>query len=231
MNNLEIYSLNDLYHIDSKLFLSVQNIFTNKEFPCLFAINSYYKKQMFFCDLRKYHGKKLYNNIYLKLSEFKNFISNENTKKKSFFTILFIVDNILIDINDEFKKRQSIKKFIFDILINLKKIDNTNITEEDLLKADFEFSLDNFIWFPVFMANNHVSLIRETEISIIAFQPKITFDCLKKIPNHFYEKTRTATHQRINKIYQGKLPYFLSNKSTGINAIQYIGFDPFEITS
>lgn len=50
----------------------------------------------------------------------------------------------------------------------------------------------------------------------------------KKSKKRFYLKTRLVIHKRIDNFYAGKLPYFLSNKSTGINAIQYIGFDPFE---
>ena len=121
-----------------------------------------------------------------------------------------------------------LEDFIFSFLIKLKEYDSTNeiITKNDILKSNFQFSLDSNIWFPVFLCPKHISTIRRANISLIAFQPNQTFDLLKQHPNNFYEKTRKATHNRIDKIYNFKRPFFLSEKSSGINAIQYLGFDP-----
>lgn len=179
-----ILSLEELFEENFDIFEKVKTLLTNKKFPCLFAINSYYKKQMFFCKIPMcMTSDELYKYIYSVLKEFRNFVEKEiKLYDKSFFTILFIIDN-----NFSLSSRDQIKDFIFNLLIGLKALDNTEecITEEDILKYNFEFSLDDFVWFPVFMGQEHISLIRKSPVSVIAFQPKITFECLKKVKNDF----------------------------------------------
>ena len=162
-----------------------------------------------------------YSKIYNQLSNFSKYIKKYN-KEKNFYTIILVIKGPQ-ETSPEF-----LKDFIFSFLIKLKEYDSTNetITKNDILKNNFQFSLDSDIWFPVFLCPEHISTIRRANISIIAFQPNQTFDLLKQHPNNFYEKTRKATHNRIDKIYNFKRPFFLSEKSSGINAIQYLGFDP-----
>ncbi|MBU5616157.1 YqcI/YcgG family protein [Psychrobacter sp. TAE2020] len=195
---------------------------TSQGFPCLFAINSFYKNHMYIYDATRYEDdSRIYLDIYTQLKFFAQDTSDIDSEK-NFYTLLVVLP-------DPQKTTPSyIEKFIFSFLMKLKEHDSTqeNINRADILKEDFEFSLDNKIWFPVFLCPKHISTIRQSNISIIAFQPKKTFDVLKKCPNDFYEKTRKATHHRIDKIYDFNRPFFLSNKSSGINAIQYLGFDP-----
>ena len=177
---------------------------------------------MYFYDTRKITGN-YYEDIYNTLLDFwYNFI---NLNGKTFYTIILILDSISETSHND------VKDFVFSFLINLKRQDelSPSLAIEDILKSDFEFRLSNTTWFPVFLCDNHPTLLRNAPITLIAIQPKITFDNLKTQPNEFYEKVRQGTHRRINNIYKNNKPFYLSDKSSGINAIQYIGFDPSHI--
>ena len=217
---------NILYLRDNNLplYKELEYIFASQGFPCLFAISSFHKKHMYVYDITKHiyeNPKKKYLDVYDQLKKFSEYIAQIGNEK-NFCTLLIVLPNL------QETTPSSIEDFIFSFLINLKKLDSTQeqINRVDIIKDDFEFSLDNDIWFPVFLCPEHISTIRKSSLSIIAFQPKKTFDTLKRCPNDFYEKTRQATHHRIDKVYDFNKPFFLSNKSSGINAIQYLGFDP-----
>lgn len=201
------------------LFRDIESLLKSESFPCLFAINSFHKDQMYIYDARDIHHN-LALNIYNQLTNFAEHIKEK--EGKNFYTLIVVIKE------PENISPVFLEDFIFSILIKLKEQDSTidTISKSDILMNDFKFSLDNNIWFPVFLCPKHISTIRQSNIAIIAFQPNQTFDVLKKHPNNFYEKTRKATHNRIDKIYQNKKPFFLSEKSSGINAIQYLGFDP-----
>lgn len=210
-------TIHELHEKNYLLFSDIEKLIKSKSFPCLFAINSFFKNQLHVYDARSSINLSL--DIYQQLSIFSKQI--EPIDYKNFNTILIIVPNIPPD-------HLSIQHFIFSLLIDLKNHQHSCIplNHNNILESDFEFELDNVIWFPVFLCPNHISKIRAANISIIAFQPKQTFEILKSCPKDFYEKTRTATHKRIDTLYSEGRPFFLSNKSSGINAIQYLGFDP-----
>lgn len=209
---------------NSHLYEELKHTFASQGFPCLFAINSFHKKHMYIYDTTDHQYRdcsNLYLDVYKQLKDFSEYIEKIGDNK-NFYTLLIVLPNL------QDTTPSSIEDFIFSFLINLKKLDSTQdqINRIDIIEDDFEFSLDNNIWFPVFLCPEHLSTIRKSSLSIIAFQPKKTFETLKKCPKDFYEKTRQATHHRIDKVYNFKKPFFLSNKSSGINAIQYLGFDP-----
>ena len=213
-------NISEIYKNNIELFKDLESLITSKKFPCLFAMNSFYKNHMYVYDASNLEERE-YSKIYNQLSNFSKYIKKYN-KEKNFYTIILVIKG------PQKTSPEFLKDFIFSFLIKLKEYDSTNetITKNDILKNNFQFSLDNDIWFPVFLCPEHISTIRQANISIIAFQPNQTFDLLKQHPNNFYEKTRKATHNRIDKIYNFKRPFFLSEKSSGINAIQYLGFDP-----
>ena len=213
-------NISEIYKNNIELFKDLESLLTSKKFPCLFAMNSFHKNHMYVYDASNLEERE-YSKIYNQLSNFSKYIKKYN-KEKNFYTIILVIKGPQ-ETSPEF-----LKDFIFSFLIKLKEYDSTNetITKNDILKNNFQFSLDSDIWFPVFLYPEHISTIRRANISIIAFQPNQTFDLLKQHPNNFYEKTRKATHNRIDKIYNFKRPFFLSEKSSGINAIQYLGFDP-----
>ena len=218
----QIISTNELFEGNKSLFQDIEELIKSKNFPCLFALNSFHKNHMYFYDTRVISGsyyEEIYNNL---LNFWAKFI---NPNGKTFYTIILILNPISKTSHD------TIKNFVFSFLINLKRQDiaSPNLTIDDILNSDFEFRLSNTTWFPVFLCSNHPTLLRNSPITLIAIQPKITFDNLKKQPNEFYEKVRQATHRRINNIYKNNKPFYLSDKSSGINAIQYIGFDPNHI--
>lgn len=207
---------------NNELYKSIESVIKSNKFPCLFAINSFHKKQMYVYDASNESPDTYIQSIYKQLNIFHRLFCEENSVK-NFYTILVVVPTL--------KKTDSntIQNFLFNLLINLKNQDQqkNSLTFNEILRDDFEFSLNGNIWFPVLLCNNHISLIRQTkDITLIAFQPKKTFEDLKKCPNNFYEKTRIATHKKIDVIYSFKRPFFLSEKSSGVNSIQYLGFDP-----
>lgn len=205
------------------LYNSILNLIKSENFPCLFAINSFHKQQMYVYDA-SFIDRAIYENIYTQLNLFHETFFKEKDDNKKFYTLLVVIPNIK-EVNSK-----NIQDTLFELLIGLRAHSSLErkLTHSDILKKDFEYKLNENIWFPVLLCDKHISKIRNTNdnFSIVAFQPKKTFDNLKKCPHNFYEKTRSATHVRINKIYPTQKPYFLSNKSSGINAIQYLGFDP-----
>ena len=213
-------SILDVSLENKTLFNKIESLLKSDSFPCLFALNAFHKNHMYIYDATELTNKEIYLKIYNQLTLFADFIKNK--KNKNFYTILIIIKDPLTT------SSEYLEDLIFSFLINLKKQDTTKnmINKDDILRSDFQFCLDKNIWFPVFLCPQHISTITKSTISVIAFQPNQTFDILKKHPNNFYEKTRLATHKRINKIYNNNKPFFLSEKSSGINAIQYLGFDP-----
>lgn len=211
----QYYTISELYSLDKKTYLDIENTIKSENFPCLFAINSLHKNHLHVYDARE--SLNLPEDIYKQLSLFSNAL--KPLKEKNFYTMLVLVPDITVT-------SENIQKFIFNLLIRLKKYDSTSLNIDEILTKDFEFTLDTVTWFPVFLCPGHISKIRTSKISIIAFQPKKTFEVLKMCPHNFYEKTRKATHRRIDLFYKNERPFFLSNQSSGINAIQYIGFDP-----
>jgi len=215
--NKEYISILDLKSSNISLFLEIKKLLKSPHFPCLFAINSFHKNHLHVYDIRNSKNKSL--DTYNQLNKFHD--EYNSILEKNFYTILIVVPNIK-------PNRHNIKKFIFNFLISLKQHETppTKLTYDEILEQNFEFSLNGNIWFPVFLCQNHISKIRNSNLNIIAFQPKRTFNILKSCPHGFYEKTRSATHKRIDLIYNFKRPFFLSNKSRGANSTQYLGFDP-----
>lgn len=208
---------------DIDIYNSIEDLIKSENFPCLFAINSFHKQQMYVYDASSIKMN-FYESIYKQLNIFHETFFKEEDDSKKFYTLLIVIPT-LVDTSPE-----NIQDELFKLLIGLRNQSPINIKlqKSDILKKDFEYTLDGNTWFPVLLSHKHLSKVRniKSPLSLIAFQPKKTFDRLKKCPHNFYEKTRFATHLRINKIYKYKRPYFLSEKSSGINAIQYLGFDP-----
>lgn len=98
----------------------------------------------------------------------------------------------------------------------------------DIFDAKFEFYFHGNVIFPVLMCKNHDSKVRQCPHTLIAFQPGVVFDSMKKNSAR-YECIRSSIHRRIDDAFEGNRPFYLSENSSGKNIVQYFGFDPEEI--
>jgi hypothetical protein len=114
-----------------------------------------------------------------------------------------------------------LKDFIFSFLIKLKEYDSTNetITKNDILKNNFQFSLDSDIWFPVFLCPEHISTIRRANISIIAFQPNQTLIYSNNTLITFMKKQERLLIIELIKYTISKDPFFCQKRV--VESMQY----------
>lgn len=198
----------------------------SSDFPCLFAMASFKKEFMQFviADSKKDIAKLIASSL-LEFSE--KFNNSRSFFEKTYETLVLIC-------KDNFENYFDEGEFIGNLLNELHSLDpsewpigktkNTNDQE-------FEFYWNNVVWFPVLLHKNHNEKIRRSPFLIIGFQPGETFEFNKKHRALFYERMRNSIHARINKTYENKMPFHMSEVSTGKNICQYAGLDKTEIDS
>lgn len=202
----------------------LHNFFNSREnvFPCLYAISSFNKHSMYFGISNQ--NELLIDNLANDLKEMSLLLNgNRDEKSKTFNTYVHIIQNNNI---------ADVKEFLIDILQGLHRVDShewLKNSTKDMNAPEFEFCFNGQLWFPVLLTPNHPSTIRRSPYTLIAFQPKLTFDYNKKIKSEFYQRMRIAIHNRIDNFYNNGKPYYLSDKSSGKNIIQFIGADFSEL--
>lgn len=210
------------YHVWAEL----NNLFNEnkRRFPCLFAISSFNKGQMW---VRAIDDMSLFFDAIaedlIKLSE--TAPSELNETEKSLTTYVAVVNN------KSSSSPASETEFLTHTLQSLRGLDPKEWPEKRTKNTndpEFEFYFNNKIWFPVFLSPWHRSLIRQAPYIAIAFQPGSTFDHNKSKTPDRYERMRKSIHSRIDCFYMNDRPYYLSQKSSGKNICQYIGYDETE---
>lgn len=197
------------------------NSFINKNntFPCLFGISSFNKNYMYFSISH-------HNNFSNTCSEIANDMINyskilsylDNGKEKSYTTILAVMPN-LGEIN--------LRYFMPSLFKELNKNDNNCshiIKEEEIWLDNFEFEFNSEKWVPILLDKSHITEIRQSPFTMVAFQPQKTFEYNKSECPIQYDRIRNAIWKRIKNIYPKELPYYLG-KSKGNLIIQSTGFD------
>ncbi len=201
-------------------YRKLSDTFNNKFFPCLYGKMSFLNNLMYaglYPDTKEDSIRLLAKD----LREMSLHLDNQSKiqeMKFNTFIAVFDIDDREIDFD----------KLWYKIISNLHKKDlkkwKTGSTK-DLNNADFKFSFDNKLWYPVLITPSHPSKIRKSKITILSFQPDQTFLLNKEIDNDFYQNMRKKIHLKINKLYQGKEPYYLSSESTGKGIVQFLGYD------
>ncbi len=204
------------YHIWNTL----NQLFNSKEsgFPCLYAISSFNKGEMYFGVSNK--TASCANTIANDLKEMTHLLDGDLTNEsKSLITYVNIISKD--DISD-------VESFLVGLLRDIHKLDNKEWPDsvtKNMSDHDFEFYYNGCAWFPVLLSPSHPSTIRRSPYILIAFQPGVTFDYNKNIRTEFYQRMRASIHNRIDSFYKNERPYYLSDKSSGKNFFQYVGFD------
>ena len=203
-----------------KLWDAFDKFFNSKEkyFPCLYAISSFNKKNMYFGVSNQ--SCLFIDNLANDLKEISLLLDAERSEmSKTFNTYVHIIESGNIkDVGD----------FLIKTLQGLHKIDTKDWLEnatKDMNSPEFEFCFNEKLWFPVLLTPNHPSIIRQSPYTLIAFQPSITFDYNKKNKSEFYKRMRVSIHNRLDNFYSNNRPYYLSEKSSGKNIVQFIGVD------
>lgn len=213
---------NQLAELHIELWNGLNEMFNSKDkiFPCLYAISSFNKKTMYFGVSNQTES---IENLANDLKEMSLLLNEERDEKsKTFNTYVHIIQNH--DVED-------VREFLINLLQALHKVDEKDWLEnatKDMNSPDFEFCFNRKLWFPVLLTANHPSTIRRSPFTLIAFQPSVTFDYNKQTKSEFYQRMRTSIHCRVDDFYNEGRPYYLSNKSSGKNIVQFIGFDKSE---
>lgn len=210
-----------------EIYQKLHDFFLNEEsFPCLFATSSFKKLDMFFAVQESSDDRDIFvSSVANSIAVFKD-IFFKNFKKdgsKKYNTLLILFPSIELE-----KDHKSIQDFVINLLIDLNSTDaksSKKLCKNDFFNPDFEFYFLGVSWFPVFLCQDHITDIRKAPFSILALQPSVLFESLKRKPE-FYEKMRSSIHERIDCYYKHNLPLHLTSESSGINIIQYLGFDP-----
>lgn len=213
----------DFRNIYSNLFEKIGKIFlSNSEFPCIYAMASFKKEVMKFLVFHSY------NDILNNLPEALNLLKNKtfyNELEETYETLILVSDCFFLESGEE-------GEFIRRLLSDLSAIDGFDWPKgktKNFDDQDYEFYWGGVTWFPVLLHKSHKEIVRSAPLFILAFQPGSTFEFNKNIRTKFYEKMRASIHKRIDKIYSGNLPFYLSKKSSGNNICQYSGSDYKEI--
>lgn len=216
---------NQLAELHIELWNGLNEMFNSKDkiFPCLYAISSFNKKTMYFGVSNQTES---IENLANDLKEMSLLLNEERDEKsKTFNTYVHIIQNH--DVED-------VREFLINLLQALHKVDEKDWLEnatKDMNLPDFEFCFNGKLWFPVLLTPNHPSTIRRSPFTLIAFQPSVTFDYNKQTKSEFYQRMRTSIHCRVDDFYSEGRPYYLSNKSSGKNIVQFIGADLSEFDS
>lgn len=209
-----------------EIYQKLHDLFLNEEsFPCLFATSSFKKLDMFFAVEKSSDNRSVFvSSVANSIAVFKEiFLKNFQDGSKKYNTLLLLFPSIELE-----KNHKSIQDFVINLLIDLNSTDSESskqLCENDFFNPDFEFYFLGMTWFPVFLCQDHITDIRKAPFSMLALQPSALFDSLKRKPE-FYEKMRSSIHERIDCYYRHNLPVHLTSESSGINIIQYLGFDP-----
>lgn len=201
------------------IYQKLNNTFNNETFPCFFGKTSFNKNYMYvgiYENIKDTSINVLANDL-VEMSDFLQQEMSDNEKKFSTFVAVFnIKENFLFD------------KLWYTIIKKLHKKDKKewlkNVTK-DLNDADFKFSFNGELWYPVLLTPNHPNKIRRSKITILAFQPDKTFQRNKENYNEFYQKIRKNIHKKIDNIYSNNRPHYISNQSTGKGIVQFLGYD------
>ena len=213
-------NINQLIELHPNLWKAFDELFNSKDnvFPCLYAISSFNKHSMYFGVSEQ--SDLFIDNIAYDLRTMSLLLnSTRDEKSKTFNTYVHIIQNCNIE---------DVSAFLINLLQALHKVDTQEWLEnstKDMNAPEFEFCFNSQLWFPVLLTPNHPSTIRRSAVTLIAFQPSMTFDYNKKIKSEFYQRMRTSIHSRVNTFYNEGKPYYLSDKSSGKNIVQFIGMD------
>lgn len=210
---------NQLAELHFELWNGFNEMFNSKDkiFPCLYAISSFNKKTMYFGVSNQTVSIENLANDLKEMSLLLN--GDRDEKSKMFNTYVHIIQNHSIE---------NVREFLINLLQALHELDEINWlgnVTKDMNEPDFEFCFNGKLWFPVLLTPNHPSKIRRSPFTLIAFQPSVTFDYNKKSKSEFYQRMRSSIHNRVDNFYSEGKPYYLSEKSSGKNIIQFIGFD------
>lgn len=190
--------------------------------PCLFAAASFKKRIMKFTVINK--KEEIIKSLSKDLISFSKTLQGGDLAEKTYTTLVVVCREAFNDILEE-------EDFIENLLINLHSIDPCNWPDgktKNMNDQDFEFYWNGLSWFPVLLHKTHREKIRISDFITIGFQPGDVFDFNKKFRTEFHERMRYSIHSRISTIYSGKIPFYLSNKSSGKNICQFSGFDKEE---
>ena len=215
-----IQKVQDLKQLNPSVYLKVQKTFYKKTFPCIYGKLSFNKNMMYaniYEDLESNALKKLADD----LKEMSKQLDSQREEEEMQFNTFIAV----FDIDDS---QISFDKIWYKIITQLNKFDVREWKDnspKDLSHPDFKFSFHNKLWYPVLVTPNHPNKIRQSEITILSFQPDMTFILNKKIDNQYYEEVRKKIHKKIDKIYDNERPHYLSNSSEGKGMVQYLGYD------
>ncbi|MDO9212788.1 MAG: YqcI/YcgG family protein [Methylococcales bacterium] len=215
-------STNQLAELHPVLWKALNELFNSKDkiFPCLYAMSSFNKQAMYFGISNQNES---IENLADDLKEMSLLLDGKRDEKSKIFnTYVHIIKNNNIE---------NVKEFLISLLQALHKIDEQEWLEnstKDMNVPDFEFCFNSQLWFPVLLTPNHPSTIRRSPFTLIAFQPKTTFDYNKETKSVFYQRMRASIHSRVDYFYNEDRPYYLSDKSSGKNIVQFIGLDSEE---
>lgn len=212
-------STNQLAELHPALWKALNELFNSKDkiFPCLYAMSSFNKQAMYFGVSNQNES---IENLADDLKAMSLLLDGERDEKsKTFNTYIHIIQN---------HNAEDVRGFLINLLQALHKVDEKEWLEnatKDMSDPEFEFCFNGQLWFPVLLTPNHPSKIRRSLYTLIAFQPSITFDYNKKNKPEFYQRMRMSIHSRVDNFYNNIRPYYLSDKSSGKNIIQFIGVD------
>ena len=190
--------------------------------PCLYAIDAINHTR---ANIVHYNYNKNYKyKIVMDLRKFlKNLKTSPLNKAKTFIACFDDVNPV---------GRIEMAGFLLEVLALLREFDEkpwpTRKTA-DIFDEKYEFYFNGEVIFPVLMCRNHDSEARRSLYTMVAFQPGSIFDYLKKIESERYCVMRKSIHRRLDFLFKNNLPFYLSEKSSGKNIVQYLGFDPEEL--
>lgn len=194
----------------------------NQNNPCLYAIDAINHARAKIIHYKYYGDSK--NKIAKDLREFLNTLKRSPlNKSKTFMACFDDVDPV---------GRVEMAEFLLGILAVLREFDEKPWPARktaDIFDGKYEFHFNGKVVFPVLMCRNHNSKARRSLYTMVAFQPGSIFNYLKKIEPERYCTMRRSIHRRLDILFENNLPFYLSEKSSGKNIVQYLGFDPEEL--
>lgn len=209
--------------------ISCSELFENKP-PFLNDLNEFFKKTPCIFSSASFRNENMFFGISTNESNYLDIISQDlknitllfnSTEKKilSFTTYVHIfLETDVLDVTD----------FMIDFLFNLHGVDTVEWPDNqtnNMSEPDFKFFFAGYLWFPVLLTKDHPSAIRRFPYTMIAFQPDFVFEYNKKNNTLFYNKIRKFTHKKIDSIFGQLKPNYLTDKSSGKNIVQFIGYD------
>jgi len=202
------------------IYERVEKTFLSDQYPCFFGKMSF-QKNLMYCGLYADTSKESIANLSNDLREMSAYLdSDRNHLQKSLNTFIAIFENIDENITFDILWYQIISK----LHKNDRRAWKSN-APTDLNDANFKFSFDDKLWYPVLLTPIHPQIARMGEITILSFQPDETFIYNKEQNKSFYDKGRNAIYNKIDKIYHSQRPHYISEQSSGKNIVQFLGHD------